>query len=191
MNLGTIWSKKKSYNRPILENKSVNKKKFAPKIKIVQSRNVNQSTKSYWGSAVWLFFHTISVRINNNYYNNNYQYIWNFIKKICSTLPCPFCQAHANAYVNKIASNQINTKEKLKLVLFNFHNSVNIRIGKKAEDISILEKYKKANIINILNLFEERFFHSYIGTRTFSDWIKNAVKKEYYEFVNIVRTKFN
>ena len=191
MNLGTIWSNKKSNNRRF-GNISLNKKKAIPKINQVQLRNINSSsTKSYWGSAVWMFFHTLSTRINNNYYNNNYQYVWNFIKKICSTLPCPYCQQHASSYVNKIALHQINTKEKLKLVLFNFHNSVNNRIGKKSEDISILEKYKRANISAILNLFEERFFHSYIGTRTFNDWIKNGVKTEYHNFINTIRTKIN
>lgn len=190
MNLGTIWSNKKSNNRRI-GNISLNKKKATSKINQFQLRNVNSSTKSYWGSAVWMFFHTLSIRINNNYYNNNYQYVWNFIKRICSSLPCPYCQQHANLYVNKIASHQINTKEKLKLVLFNFHNSVNNRIGKKSEDITILEKYKRANITAILNFFEKRFFHSYIGTRTFNDWIKNAVKKEYYDFINTIRTKIN
>jgi hypothetical protein len=116
--------------------------------------------------------------------------VWDFIKKICKTLPCPYCQKHANAYIGKIAIHQINTKDKLKTVLFNFHNSVNIRIGKKAENISILTKYNNANIKAIFDLFEQRFFHSYVGTRNFNDWIKNGVKKEYYAFFNTVRTKF-
>ena len=191
MNLGTIWSGKKIQNNRIFKNTPI-KMNNAIKVPQAQIRNVSgTASKSYWGGAVWMFFHTISVKINVNYYNNNYQYVWDFIKKICKTLPCPYCQQHASAYVDKIAIHQINTKDKLKTVLFNFHNSVNIRIGKKSENISILTKYNKANIMAIFNLFEQRFFHSYIGTRTFNDWIKNAVKKEYYDFFNNVRTKFN
>jgi len=190
-NLGTIWSSKKIQNNRIFKNTPI-KMNNAIKVHQGQIRNVSgTASKSYWGGAVWMFFHTISVKINVNYYNNNYQYMWDFIKKICKTLPCPYCRQHASAYVDKITTHQINTKDKLKTVLFNFHNSVNIRIGKKSENISILTKYNKANIMAIFNLFEQRFFHSYIGTRTFNDWIKNAVKKEYYDFFNNVRTKFN
>tara|TARA_B110000208_G_scaffold16782_1_gene20009 strand:- start:219 stop:797 length:579 start_codon:yes stop_codon:yes gene_type:complete len=190
MNLGTIWSNKKIQNNRIFKNTHI-KRNNVIKVPRTQIRNVNGiASKSYWGGAVWMLFHTISVRINGDYYSNNHQYVWDFIKKICKTLPCPYCQKHANAYIGKIAIHQINTKDKLKTVLFNFHNSVNIRIGKKAENISILTKYNNANIKAIFDLFEQRFFHSYVGTRNFNDWIKNGVKKEYYAFFNTVRTKF-
>lgn len=191
MNLGTIWSDKKRQNNRFFKNPHI-KRNTVVKIPQAQLRNVNGTdNKSYWGGAVWMFFHTISVRINADYYHNNYNYVWNFIKKICKTLPCPYCQQHASVYVDKIAIHQINTKDKLKMVLFNFHNSVNNRIGKKSNTIEILDKYKKANIKVIFDFFEKRFFHSYIGTRNFSDWIKNGVKQEYYQFFNNVRTKFN
>ena len=84
----------------------------------------------------------------------------------------------------------INTKEKLKSVLFNFHNSVNQRTGKQVVGLDILKKYNRANIKQIFDLFEARFFYSYIGRRHFDDWIKNEVRGEYYKFYNIVRTKF-
>jgi hypothetical protein len=193
MNLGTIWSNKKIQNNKIFKNIRIKPNSIIKTSQKThpQKRSINGSTtKSYWGGAVWIFFHTISVRINTNYYNNNYQYIWNFIKKICKTLPCPYCQTHARAYVDKVAMHQINTKDKLKTVLFNFHNSVNTRIGKKSESITILTKYNKANIKVVFDFFEERFFHSYIGTRNFNDWVKNSVKKDYYDFFNNVRTKF-
>ena len=194
MNLGTIWSNKKIQNNRIFKNINIKRTNIKKNnlIKPPPLRNINgSSTKSYWGGAVWIFFHTISVRINANYYNNNYQFVWNFIKKICKTLPCPYCREHAGNYVNKIPIHQINTKGKLKMVLFNFHNSVNTRIGKKSENITILERYKKANVKLVFDFFEKRFFHSYIGTRTFNDWIKNGVKKEYFDFFNNVRTHFD
>ena len=187
MNLGTIWSNKKTRNNRLFKNPHIKRNTV---VKTPQLVNVNGS-KSYWGGAVWMFFHTISVRINADYYNNNYDYVWDFIKKICKTLPCPYCQQHATAYVDKIAVHQINTKDKLKMVLFNFHNSVNKRIGKKSYTIEILDKYNRANIKLIFDFFEKRFFHSYIGVRNFSDWIKNGVKQEYYQFFNNVSTKFN
>ena len=121
----------------------------------------------------------------------NYQYVWGFIKDVCNTLPCPFCQKHAMEYVNKISNHQINTKEKLKTVLFNFHNSVNSRTGKAVVGREVLSKYNRANIKQIFDLFEERFFHSYIGRRHFDDWIKNNFKIKFIEFFNTVRTQFS
>ena len=184
MNLGTIWSNKLNNRHTVI------RQRVPQNIKVEKNVN-NAQTRSYWGAAVWYFFHTISCRINENFYNNNYEYVWNFIKRICGTLPCPHCQKHAVDYISKINVNQIRTKHALKMVLFNFHNSVNSRIGKKVESPSILEKYNRANIKKIFDLFEERFFHSYIGRRKFDDWIKNEVKVEYYAFFNNVRTKFN
>ena len=186
MNLGTIWSKKQNLARAVVRNPvSIPKNN-----KIV--RNVNKvSTRSFWGAAVWYFFHTVSGRINENYYRANYEYIWNFFKRICSTLPCPHCQKHAIQYVSKININKVNSKEKLKNIIFHFHNSVNSKTGKKIEPKSILEKYDRANIKKIFDLFEERFFHSYIGRRQFDDWIKNEVRQEYYKFYNNVRFHFD
>ena len=183
MNLGTIWS-----NKPVQPSNQ-----HTPQSNIQNNieRHVNQaSTRSYWGTAVWFLFHTISCRIDANFYASNYMYIWGFIKKICHTLPCPLCQKHASEYVDKISNNQINTKDRLKTVLFNFHNSVNSRTGKQVVGTNVLNKYNRANIKQIFDLFEARFFYSYIGRRHFDDWIKNEVRGEYYKFYNIVRTKF-
>ena len=65
MNLGTIWN-----NKPIPpSNKSI----VVPSIKNNVEKHVNKaSTRSYWGAAVWFFFHTISCRINDNFYASNY-----------------------------------------------------------------------------------------------------------------------
>ena len=185
MNLGTIWSNKPPANTVIIPRTSINNNS-------VVAKNVNSAaTRSFWGTAVWYFFHTISCRINEAFYNSNYEYIWGFIKRICQTLPCPHCQTHAVSYISKININEVRTKNQFKNVIFNFHNSVNSRIGKRVENISILDKYNRANIKKIFDLFEERFFYSYIGRRQFDDWIKNEVKTEYYKFYNIVRTQFN
>ena len=78
----------------------------------------------------------------------------------------------------------------LQNVLYEFHNVANSNSGKKKESINVLEKYNRANIKGIFDLFENRFFRSYIGTRQFNDWQKNEFKKVFTNFYNIVRTKF-
>ena len=75
--------------------------------------------------------------------------------------------------------------------MFEFHNSVNSRTGKSIVGRDVLTKYNRANIKPIFDLFEERFFHSYIGRRQFDDWIKNNFKQKFITFYNIVRTQFN
>ena len=189
MNLGTIWSNKNSYNRP---NRIINnpKPKRTPPPPPTGLNVNNKSTRSFWGKPTWYFFHVVASRINPDYYRTNCEYIWNFIKKICFNLPCPHCQKHATNYVKNINISQVNTREKLERFLFDFHNSVNSRTGKQQENISTLNKYRNANIKSIFDLFEVRFFHSYIGRRQFDDWIKNEIKGEYYTFFNNVRTHF-
>jgi len=188
MNLGTIWSNKKSFNR--VPNRIINKpviKRTPPPPPPTLNVN-NKSTRSFWGKPTWYFFHVIASRINNEYYRRNCEYIWGFIKKVCFNLPCPHCKTHATNYVKNIPLSNVNTKEKLERFLFDFHNSVNSRTGKNIENISTLNKYKLAKIKSIFTLFEQRFFHSYIGRRQFDDWIKNQLKIEYYEFYNNIRT---
>tara|TARA_B110000046_G_C12881299_1_gene350228 strand:- start:629 stop:892 length:264 start_codon:yes stop_codon:yes gene_type:complete len=80
----------------------------------------------------------------------------------------------------------IRTKEGFKRVLFEFHNYVNRNSNKKIEDISILNKYKNANVLVVFQYFEQRFFRSYIGTRQFNDWINNALKERYKEFCKTI-----
>ena len=200
MNLGTIWSNRGSFkhNTIIIQNTPKappppqSRPQSRPAVSSNSTLNVNQkATRAFWGEATWFFFHTISCRINSDYYAQNYLYVWNFIKKICNTLPCPYCQQHASNYTKNVNMHQINTKEKLKKFLFDFHNSVNSRTGKKVENISILQKYQSANIKKIFDFFEQRFFYSYIGRRQFDDWIKNEVKTEYYKFYNNLRSNFN
>jgi len=196
MSLGTMWSNKSnkigktSQNTLIFSNKIANNKI----IKNAQNAEKNTNTKiirkdnrSYWGTPTWFLFHTIAEKIDSNYYNNNYMIIWNFIKDVCSNLPCPYCKNHAVNFIKSVNIVDIKTKGGLKKVLFNFHNIANKNSNKKKIDISVLNKYKYSNVSKIFSLFEKRFFHSYIGTRQFTDWIKNSLKIRYKEFIDKIK----
>ena len=110
--------------------------------------------------------------------------VWNFIKEICASLPCPYCKQHAVSYVNSISISEINTKNKLINRLFVFHNDVNVKTGKPKKNDVVLYKYKSANLNKILELFKSRFFVSYIGRRHFDDWIKSKTKESTIQFWN-------
>jgi len=187
MNLGSIWSKNTSIkpHTPIIKKNVLNNFNS-----LKHQRGTNRSSRAYWGTPTWFLFHVIAERINPNWYNNNYVYVWEFIKNVCNTLPCPLCQSHANAYVNSINIRQISTKGGLQRMLFDFHNTANKNSGSTHQSMDVLKKYKRANIKVVFDHFENRFFHSYIGGRQFNDWKKNALKIKYYEFYNTVRTQF-
>jgi len=184
-NLGSIWSNKKYNNNFGKANTKVNK----PIIRHQPTVN-NSSSRAYWGTPTWFLFHTIAARINESWYRQNYTIVWEFITKCCATLPCPFCRSHAIAFVQRISINRISTKKGLQDVLYEFHNVANSNSGKGNQSRNVLEKYNRANIKQIFDLFENRFFRSYIGTRQFNDWQKNEFKKVFTNFYNIVRTKF-
>ena len=192
LNFGNMWSNTKKNNLTVNRNYSQNhnQKFLQNRIKISnQTRVVKKSinkmgTKAYWGEPTWLLFHCLAERADPVKYGKHYLTVWNFIKDICDGLPCPYCKQHASNYVKRIPLTSINTKEKLKQTLFSFHNDVNLRTGKSSMDTSVLEKYKRSNIYKILELFMERFFVSYIGTRYFNDWLKNQLKEKTKTFWN-------
>ena len=181
-----MWNRPKK-NNVILNTNSRRRNKSnnitIPKPVGFKSNNTNKpGTKSFWGMPTWVLFHSLAEKADEKKYAIHYKVVWDFIKIICGGLPCPYCQSHAVGYTNRIPLYQVNTKEKLKKVLFDFHNSVNIRSGHSKESTSILEKYKSANLKKILELFMKRFFVSYIGTRQFNDWHKNQLREKTHIF---------
>ena len=188
MNLGRMWSNNKRITR-IEPTKTAKSNSMLLNNKTNTNTNTNTNrvirpdNRAYWGTPTWILFHTIAEKVNENYYNQNYMVIWNFIKDICHNLPCPFCQTHAVNYIKSIHISQVNTKSGLKNVLFDFHNKANKNSNKKQESIEILNKYKNANTDKVFINFEQRFFKSYIGNRQFTDWLKNSLKIRYKEFV--------
>jgi hypothetical protein len=196
--LGTLWSNNNKNKNIFSRNKKHVSNTIQQKTLQILPTHQQKSTKnsnnimlrSYWGTPTWYLFHTIAARTNEDYYNSNYEYIWNFIKKCCATLPCPFCREHAINYTKNISLSDVNTKKKLQNVLFNFHNTANTNSGSKPTNISVLEQYNNANISKIFKLFKDRFFKSYIGNRVFNDWVKNKFKKDFIKFSEKISGNF-
>lgn len=191
LNFGNMWSKQsQKKNNSVLMNRTMRpNRNMRPKHPKMSGRinKVGMGTKAYWGTPTWFLFHSLAEKANSEKYKKHYMVVWQFIKDICYALPCPFCKEHASSYVNGISLTQINTKEKLIDVLFKFHNDVNLRTGSRQMTKEILIKYKSSNLNNILKLFLDRFFVSYIGRRHFDDWIKNKTKDKTYIFWDFYR----
>ena len=181
-NLGNMWSLNKKNNVTITNknnnySRNYNQNRLVMKKEDKENTANGMGTKSYWGTPTWYLFHSLAERVNEEKYKKHYMIMWNFIKEVCGSLPCPYCKAHATNYVNGISILNINTKQKLIITLFNFHNDVNLRTGKMVMGEEVLKKYKSSNLNKILELFYSRFFVSYIGRRHFDDWIKNKTKE--------------
>jgi hypothetical protein len=123
-----------------------------------------------WGAPVWFLFHTLAEKVRGENFSQVKTDLLNNIFTICKNLPCPTCAGHATDYMNKINFTTIRTKEDLKIMLFNFHNSVNQRKNYPFFQLSELdEKYSKAITINIFNNFLKHFQDKHKSIRMISD----------------------
>ena len=90
---------KKQVSNTIQQN-NIMRQNITPRQTNIKNSSIRQ--RAYWGTPTWYLFHTIAARVNEDYYNSNYEYIWNFIKKCCGVLPCPFCREHAVNYTKTL-----------------------------------------------------------------------------------------
>ncbi len=107
-----------------------------------------------WGEPTWFLFHTLAEKIKPEHFVQYKDELFDVIRSICNTLPCPDCAKHATQHMQKINFNSIRTKEDLQTMLWSFHNEVNARKGYAKfpiEDLS--EKYSKGITRNIIQLF--------------------------------------
>lgn len=122
---------------------------------VSKKREYNKIT---WGEPFWNLFHVLAEKIHESQFYSLRMGLLNIIYTICSNLPCPDCTRHAVLYLNSINFNNINTKHKLKEMLFNFHNNVNARKQYPLFPIHLLEeKYKCMDVLKTINIFLQEF----------------------------------
>ena len=115
---------------------------------------IDNKPKMKWGPPVWFFFHTLAEKVHASKFDDLKRDIMDIIRSVCNTLPCPICAEHATNYMKKIHDSSIQTKDDLKLMLFQFHNEVNKRKGYQEFPLSELnKKYEYAVTINVVNSF--------------------------------------
>jgi len=116
-------------------------------------------TTNLWGPFIWRLFHVLAYKLKDESFHIVGIDLFNFIKRICSNLPCPDCARHASFFLSKINPLVIRSKKDLIITLFIFHNSVNKRKDKPLETEGILRQYENENIFNVYNNFI-RVFHT-------------------------------
>ena len=116
------------------------------------------SKKLPWGEPIWFLFHTLAHKVKEKSFHLIKDELLNIIFLICNNLPCPDCANHATRYLQGVNFDTIATKEQLKEMLFNFHNSVNMRKGLPIFPREQLdERYNTAITVNIINNFYYNF----------------------------------
>ena len=126
-----------------------------------------------------------------DYYNNNYVEVIKIVNRIISDIPCPLCKEHAINRMKRVKVSDLNTKDKLKIFFYEFHNEVNKQNGQKVENISILENYKSYNMttayINFINIFFKSYYAgSGLGTAHLRNKNKKKIKKYFNNNWNIL-----
>jgi hypothetical protein len=122
--------------------------------------------KMKWGEPTWFLFHTMAEKIKDENFGALRLNILNTISLICNNLPCPDCSNHATEYLKKLNLNSIQTKQDLKLMLFQFHNVVNQRKSFPLFSVDNLDaKYSNAITVNIIQNFMHFFQDKHYSIR--------------------------
>jgi hypothetical protein len=117
-------------------------------------RQAPVNEKQYWGRPTWIFLHTLAEKVNEEHFDTLKTQLYDFIIRICHNLPCPICANHARQYMKNVNFNNITTKQGLKKMLFDFHNTVNQRKSYPQFKITDLDTtYSNANLIQSYNNF--------------------------------------
>jgi hypothetical protein len=118
----------------------------------------NSPKKVKWGEPTWFLLHTLSMKVKESEFKSIRVDLLNRIYAICINLPCPDCANHAKNYLDSINFNTIQTKEDLKIMLYNFHNNVNKKKGYPFFSYDQFnEKYSLAITNNIIRNFMVHF----------------------------------
>ena len=110
-------------------------------------------SKQEWGNSTWFLFHGLATKITHQY-PEEYKQILSLFIEICAHLPCPDCKTHAVHTNNTAKLKVINSNEKLKDYLWQFHNRVNRRLNKPYFSMDEYNKlYGSVKIHMLINPF--------------------------------------
>jgi hypothetical protein len=113
---------------------------------------------SNWGPPIWTFFHTLAEKINEETFQSVFPILFNYIRRICTVLPCPECSQHATRFLAKVNPAGVRDKNDFRNIMCIFHNAVNRRKNKPLFDSNNLTAtYGFNNVIATYNNFAASF----------------------------------
>lgn len=112
-----------------------------------------------WGPPTWFFLHCLAEKIHPDHYLLIKDTLWNSIKELCSTLPCPDCSSHATDYLSKIPTPP--TKNHFVQAIYIFHNVVNQNTGKPPFPAERLGQYKSIPLSLVYSFYKKTLHQPY------------------------------
>jgi len=103
----------------------------------------------------------LAEKIKDEHVHSEIVKIQEIVFMIVTILPCPECREHGKKYLQQeIKHNRfgnINDKNILKTFLYNFHNVVNSKTGKRICNVDILKQYSNINLLFVLDQWNKYF----------------------------------
>lgn len=98
-----------------------------------------------WGPNTWATLHLMAHSFPDKPSLTRKNSMQIFLKNLCVNLPCPGCSFHCSSYVSKHPPD-VSSRESIKRWMFDFHNTVNKRLGKrelsyKEADEAVVSKF--------------------------------------------------
>ena len=144
------------------------------------------STRKEWGNITWLLFHALAANVSENKFLEVRPILIDIIKGICFNLPCPDCSHDATQILKVAYIENIKTKEHFIEFLRQFHNIVNIKLGKKQiSKNDLLSMYKKKNLKKII----QYFFYIYNKTSYNPNLLTHSFQRS--QYLNRLKPKLN
>ena len=88
------------------------------------------TSKDIWGPIVWDHIHLRSICWKQRPTREEMEAELNYLRSVFENLPCPECSGHALEYFNTPPLLNLSKNMGYRFWAFNFHNSVNERLGK-------------------------------------------------------------
>jgi len=158
-----------------------------PTTYLEQRTDLNPPVKKIkWGEPFWNLFHVLSCKvIEDEQFVYKKNQLLNLIYIICQNLPCPDCASHATQYLNGINFAAIQSKEQLITMLFDFHNSVNLRRSVPFYSRADFdEKYPKGKTRDIIEVFLRAFENKHKSIHMMSnDFYRQGLAKRLKEWL--------
>ena len=103
----------------------------------IETQRMPRKNIQTWSHPTWEFIHRLPALRG---INRRDRIATAFCVLIC-VLPCPTCRAHATNWVREYSPFSV-PENQLSQYFFNFHNSINKRLGQRVVAYSTLSKYR-------------------------------------------------
>lgn len=128
-----------------------------------------------WGNRLWYLLHTISTTYPDQPTALTRKYYSIFLNQLLYVIPCPRCQKECILYMKKHPP-ELQHQDSLYQWLYQFHNSVNSRLGKPTITLeacrNIYKSTNHAKNIETVNLLTGYHFHDIFKIKQYLVWMQ-------------------